>query len=140
MADVIPIKRHTPEPGLAEFLPSDSVGVSDGGTGAVDAITALTNLGGLSATPVLINGQPHLVYVDATRGKTLSISLNNYLYAEAALGNNDFVQIGTASDANSGYVMPFQGTIVGVTLHCENTQGNTKPLDLYVNQAVQVSS
>jgi len=51
MADRIPIKTKTPgtgADGLCEFAPTDSVSISDGGTGAITAPQALTNLGAVS--------------------------------------------------------------------------------------------
>lgn len=82
-----------------------------------------------------IGGQPKPVYVDSSKGgKVLSVEMSNYWWAEAALSNNDWVQIGHASDADSGWIMPFDGTIVGVTAHCENnSSGNPKDMRLYVN-------
>lgn len=49
MAQKFPVKVVTPGGSLGEFEPADYVGVDDGGTGAVDAPTARTNLGAASA-------------------------------------------------------------------------------------------
>ena len=81
-----------------------------------------------------IGGYSHAVYADATKGgKTLTVNTANFLWSEAALSNNDWIQIGTANDADTGHVMPFDGTIVGATLHCEDDAGNAKPINLYIN-------
>ncbi len=82
-----------------------------------------------------IGGQPKPVYVDSSKsGKVLSVEMSNYWWAEAALSNNDWVQIGHANDADAGWIMPFDGTIVGVTAHCENNPtGNAKDMRFYVN-------
>lgn len=82
-----------------------------------------------------IGGQMKPVYVDSSKGgKVLSVEMSNYWWAEAALSNNDWVQIGHANDADAGWIMPFDGTIVGVTAHCENNPtGSGKDMRLYIN-------
>lgn len=90
----------------------------------------------------MINGQPKPVYVDSNKGgKVLSVETNNFFWAESRLSNNDWIQIGHATDADSGWIMPFDGTIVGVTAHCENNNtGNTKSIRLYKNGSVSSTS
>lgn len=84
-----------------------------------------------------IGGQPKPVYVDTSKGgKILSIESNNYIWMESNLTNNDWVEIGTARDADSGYIMPFDGTITGVTLHCENADV-TKKIILWIDGAIE---
>lgn len=82
-----------------------------------------------------VGGQMKPCYVDSSKGgKVLTVEMSNYWWAEAALSNNDWMQIGHASDADSGWVMPFDGTIVGVTAHCENNPtGSGKDMRLYMN-------
>jgi hypothetical protein len=139
MADQIPIKRHVPEDGLAEFTVADSVGLNHGGTGANDLLTAQTNLG-IVTSVALINAQPHVVYDDTTRLKTLSTSLSNYLWAESAINNTEWIQIAHATHSRSGHVMPFNGTIVGMVAHCENTGVNSKPLNLFIDAALTTTN
>jgi hypothetical protein len=131
MADRIPIKRHVPEDGLAEFQATDSIAILHGGTGANDLPTAKTNLE-IVTNLSTINGQPHITFTDSTRTKELSTGIVPFLWAEANVGGSDWIQIGTASDALTGHIMPFDGTIVGYAVHCENTQGNTRVLDLHI--------
>ena len=38
-----------------------------------------------------------------------------------------------AVNADSGHIVPYNGTIVGATYHCEDDNGNTKELILYIN-------
>jgi|GEM_PF-5437104 len=160
MADVIPIKLHSPEPGLAEFESGDTIAIATGGTGATTSNDARLNLGAasqsdlnivstalagkapinhnhdslyISKTPTLINSQPHIVFNDNTRTKILSTTMNNFLWAEAKINNNEWMQIGHAVDTQTGYIMPFKGTIVGVAVHCENTNGNSKDFRIYIN-------
>jgi len=135
MADVIPLKRHTPEDGLAEFRPTDSVGVNHGGTGANDlagAKQALEIVTSISS----INTEAMLTYFEPFRSKQLTTGSNCFTWSEANIGNNDWVQIGVANDALTGHIMHFDGTVVGYSVHCENTQGNTRILDLHINNTI----
>jgi len=136
MADQIPIKRHLPEDGLAEFTATDSVGIANGGTGASTLLTAKTNLEIITSV-ALINTQPHVVFFDTIRFKNLSTSMMNYLWAEAAIGNTEWIQIAHATHSRSAHVMPFDGTIVGIAAHCENTVGLSRPIDLDINGTAQ---
>ena len=87
---------------------------------------------GLSITN--INGQPTLTLQDSTRGnKNLSVSENPLVFSENVLQNNDWIQIGTASDADTAYVAEFDGTIVYASGMCENVNNNDKNIHLYIN-------
>lgn len=87
-----------------------------------------------------VGGNTMAVFLDASRAnKELSVETANYLWAESAIGNNDWLQIQHASDANSGYIMPFNGTIVSIQMHCENTNNNTKDINLYIGNTNQGS-
>jgi hypothetical protein len=46
------------------------------------------------------------------------------------------MQIGSAVDALSGYILPLDATIVKVTAHTADNKGKTKPFSLYVNGAI----
>ena len=98
--------------------------------GVVNIIFGLnTNL-----TITNIDGQPTLVFDDTTRGgKTLSVAETAFQWSEAVLSNNDWLNIGTAVDSDSGFLMPHNATLVKVTAHCENNNGATKDIDLYLN-------
>ena len=87
----------------------------------------------------LIGGQPHLMIADHTRAKVLSVETATYIYSEAAVGNNDWIEVGRASDADVGFIMPFDGTIVGVQAFCENDNGVAKGINLYINAALNSS-
>jgi len=81
-----------------------------------------------------INGQPMMCMEDTTRAnKKLTIETVNIAWSESTLTNFDWMQVGAAIDADSSYIMPFDGTIVKATGHCENALGNTKDIRLYVN-------
>jgi len=85
-----------------------------------------------------IGGNTLPVFLDASRSnKELSVETQNYLWAEASIGNNDWIQIQHATDAQSAYVMPFNATIVSVQMQCENTNGVNKTINYYINNSNQ---
>lgn len=147
MANMIPIKQHSPEPGLAEFETGDTLAIEHGGTGQSTPANALSALGGASQVSLnshinnqqkhltlsVINGEIVPTFPEPIRGKLLSISMNNFSWSEAQVNNNEWFQVAHATDRDSGYIMPFNGTIVGYTAHCEDLDGNSKPIRLYVN-------
>ena len=78
-----------------------------------------------------INGQMIITTRDETRNsKMLSIDSNSFMWSENSLANNDWVQIAGASDGDSGYIMPLDGTIVMATAHCENA-GDASTINIY---------
>ena len=82
----------------------------------------------------IINGQPMLTFEDSTRSnKRISVAEQSLTFAENKLGDRDWIQIGNATHANSGYTVDFDGTVVYATGHCENTGGNSKEIHLFVN-------
>ena len=85
-------------------------------------------------TQTVINGQPMMTFEDTTRAnKILSISEQTYVWAENRLNNLDWVRMGNASDADSGYIADFDGTIVYASAHCENTGTNSSDIHIYVD-------
>ena len=99
--------------------------VSVSGQQVADGVATLLGLPVI--TKSTINGQEVITTPDSTRGdKELSIDSNTFMWSENSLNNNDWVQIAGASDADSGYIMPMNGTIVMATAHCENaTEAST---------------
>lgn len=82
----------------------------------------------------IIGGQEVLTLVDTTRGnKVLSIETSALTWSENRVSNNDWLQIGNANDSRTGYIVPWNATIVKVTAHTANNRGNVKPILLYVN-------
>ena len=78
--------------------------------------------------------QTLLAYTDAGRSKTLSVESHTFQWADNKVKDNDWIKIGSAGDADSGWVMPLDATIVGVTAHTEDTGGgNTYAIDLYID-------
>jgi len=103
------------------------------GTAAILGITNLT-FDTFTAVTTPADDQILLAYTDATRAsKVLSVESHTFQWADNKISNNDWLKIGSAGDADSGWVMPFDGTIVGVTAHTEDTGGgNTYGIDLYI--------
>jgi hypothetical protein len=103
--------------------------------------TSVSNPGGNE--DLVINAQVYIatiggnvcpVYVDSSKGgKVLSVATHTYQWDETSLSDDDWIQIGSATDTNSGHIVPYNGTIVGATYQCEDDNGNTKELDLYIN-------
>ncbi len=91
-------------------------------------------------TITTINGQPMLTLVDTTRtDKILSVAEQNLVFSENRLDNLDWIDIGAAVDADSGYIMDFDGTVVFATGHCENTNAFSKTIHLFINGVDQGS-
>lgn len=91
-----------------------------------------SSITGLTVT--VINGQPMLTLEDTTRSnKILSVAENVFAFAENALGNQDWIRISNASDADSGFIADFDGTIVNFSAHCENTGTASKDIRLYID-------
>ena len=106
------------------------------------AVVTISAEGGLQLT--VINGQPMFTYIDTTRGtgspvgspvsgKRLSVAEQAITFAENALTVNDWVRIGNSNDADNGYIADFDGTVTYATAQCENTNGNSKDIHLFIN-------
>lgn len=92
---------------------------------------------GSNITISTIAGQLIPTFSDTTRSKQLSVESPSYMFAEAYLSDSDWIQIGSASDSNSGYIMPFDGTVISMSAHCENDNGASKGIWLYINTTNQ---
>ncbi len=104
------------------------------GQNVSDGVLSIAGLTGLTLTS--IGGQEVLTIPDTTRAnKVLSIETTAIAWSENRVGNNDWLQIGNANDADSGYIIPLNATIVKVTAHTENDNNNTKDIDLYIDAA-----
>lgn len=103
------------------------------GQNIADGVLNILNFpSGLAITD--INGQQVLTLIDTTRAnKVLSIESSTVTWSENRIGNNDWVQVGNANDALSGYIVPMDATIVKASIHTANNNGNTKGVDLYID-------
>lgn len=103
-----------------------------------DAIILTRPIGGGSSisglTTTDINGHPMLTLEDTTRAdKVLTVAETHLMFAENKLTNQDWIQIANANDADSSFIANFDGTVVNISAHCENTGGNSKEIRLYIN-------
>jgi hypothetical protein len=129
--------------GAADLAATDEFAIHDKSEGTAGANRKITGqnvsdgvlaIAGLSDLGVsTINGQEVLTLVDATRVKTLSISETAIGFSENTIGNNDWVDVGGAVDALSGYTMPMNGTVVRASFHTSDDNNNSKGVDLYVD-------
>jgi len=103
-----------------------------------------TSTGGGSGVPgmtlTVINGQPMITLEDTTRAnKILSVAEQSVVYAENALSDLDWIRIGTTNDADSGFISTYDGTLIAISAHCENTNGNSKDINLFIDGVDQGS-
>ncbi len=63
----------------------------------------------------------------------MSVESHTYVFADNSVDDNDWIDIGSTSDALSGYIMPLDGTVVSATAHTEDANGNTFDMDLYID-------
>lgn len=91
-----------------------------------------SSIPGLTITE--INGQPMLTLEDTTRGnKILSVGEQVFVFAENTLRDQNWIRISNASDADSGFIADFDGTIVNFSAHCENTGSATKDIRVFID-------
>jgi hypothetical protein len=123
-----------------EFIGEDGINVT---VGAGSPETATISIGFESGLQMsIINGQPILTFIDDTRGgagKRLSVAEQSLVFSENQLTANDWLDIGSTVDADSGYIADFAGTVVFATAHCENTAANIKNIHLFINNVDQGS-
>jgi hypothetical protein len=101
-------------------------------TRPISAGTGGSTLPGLTTTT--INGQPMLTLEDTTRSnKVLSVSEQVLVFAENRIAHLDWIRIATTADAESGYIADFDGTVMSITAHCENSGTNSKDLHLIID-------
>ena len=103
-----------------------------------DAIILTRPIGGGSSiaglTTTIINGHPMLTLEDTTRtNKILTIAENVLVFAENKLSDQDWIQISNANHSDSGFIATFDGTVVNISAHCENTGANSKDIRLYLD-------
>jgi len=84
-----------------------------------------------------IGGNLMPVFNDTNRSKTLTVETPNFLFSEARLNSTEWMSIGKATDALSGYIMPFNGTIVGISGH--TSEADSQTIDLYIDTTSTLS-
>ncbi len=68
-----------------------------------------------------------------------SVESQTYQFSDNSIDDNDWIDIGGASDALSGFIMPLDATIVSVTAHTEDANGNDYNIDVYVDQVLDTA-
>lgn len=102
------------------------------GTNIAEGTAAILGITGLTFTD--INGQSMLTGIDSTRSsKVLSIDSHPYQWSDNKIDDNDWLNIGNAADADNGWIMPFDGTIVGATGFTEDGKTATMAIDVYID-------
>lgn len=133
-ADELIIKNASA--GTGSPLPGENQKIT--GQELADGVLAISGLGGLSVTS--IGGQEILTLVDTTRSnKVLSIETSALTWMENNVTNNDWMQIGNATDADTGFIVPLDATIVKISAHTADDNGNSKDLNLYVDGALNTA-
>lgn len=78
-----------------------------------------------------IGGNLIPVYIDSNRGKTLSVEATTPMFSEARLNSTEWMSLGKATDALTGFIAPFDGTIVGVFGHTSGSGNQT--IQIYID-------
>lgn len=112
------------------------------GQNVADGVINIAGLNGLSIRTIGGTGSPgqtHLFIEDETRGspsKTLSIAEFTLTWNDNSADDLKWVRIGSAMDADVGYVVPMDATIVRATAQTADATGNSKAFDLYIDGSV----
>jgi hypothetical protein len=114
---------------------------SEGTAGANRKITGqniadgvFTIAGFTGFTMSTIDGQLVPTFTDTTRAnKQLSFAESVFSFSDNVIGDDDWLDIGNATEATTGHIVPLTGTIVRASFQCADDNGNTKDLDLYIN-------
>jgi len=87
-----------------------------------------------------INGQLMVVFGDPLRlegspqtEKRLSVGEQPITFSQNRLRNLDWIAIGDAIDADSGYIADFDATLVYASAHCEDTGANSGDIHVYID-------
>jgi len=80
-----------------------------------------------------IGGQMIPTYLDSNRSKQLSVAEQTLTWADNQLNDLEWVSIGNANDADSGFFADLNGTIVFASAFCEDTFSNNKDIHVYIN-------
>lgn len=93
-------------------------------------IDFMTNLG---ISTSIIGGQEMLAFNDSTRtNKLLSIEKAKFLFVQATVSAGTYLKIGNQNTSSTeGYIMPFDGTVVGISSHIVDPNGRTGTYDMH---------
>ena len=109
------------------------------GQNIADGVLVISGLDCLALTT--IGGQEVLTCTDSTRAsKILSVETTAVTWSENVVGSNDWLDVGFANDADIGYIIPLNATIVKMTGHTADNRGNARDIDLYIDDVLSTSS
>lgn len=80
-----------------------------------------------------IGGKPTLMVYDSGRAKWLSDKVMTQMFSRDGNADNAYLRKGDQLSNNSGQRMPFNGTIIAVTISTETGGNTTKPFHLRIN-------
>lgn len=86
-----------------------------------------------------INGQLVPTFLDTTRSKQLSVADQPVVWTENRLRDRDWLNVGNAVDAISGYIADLDGTLVSAVAQCEDAGSAEKEIHVFVNGTDQGS-
>lgn len=124
-----------------EFIVHDK---SEGTAGANRKMTGQNIADGVLAIEGLelstIDGEIILTFNDTTRTKRLSVETVTVMWNDPLLSANEYLEMGGAAHADLGFVLPHDATLVKATGAVGDNNGNSRDIDLYVNQTLDTAS
>ena len=77
---------------------------------------------------------PTLFVVDTTRSsKILSVMSTGITFASNSINNDDWILYSNQLTSTAGVIMPYAGTVIGLTFQAVNAFNNRKNISVYVN-------
>ena len=80
-----------------------------------------------------VQSEPMSFSYDSVREKYLSNETSTFIYSENKIANMDWINIGGATNAESGIIMPYKGTVIRATGNCRNVANRTAHIHLFIN-------
>jgi len=108
--------------------------IADGVAAILDIATLTFDVFPAVTSPA--DDQTLLAYTDADRSKVLSVESQTFIFSDNSVDDNDWIDVGGASDALTGFIMPLDATIVMASAHTEDANGNTFNIDVYIDQVL----
>jgi len=79
----------------------------------------------------IINTENFTVFND-TRNKELSTNINHIIFTDSSVSKNQWISFGNGSNGNFGYIVPYNATIIGITIYTIDANGHAVPFNLFV--------
>jgi len=78
--------------------------------------------------------EPMLTFIDTTRlNKQLSVETTAYAYGRNTVNKNALLRPAQGNSNFSGYIMPYNGTVIRASLVTVNNAGQSRSFSIYVN-------